>query len=138
VDLAAALLRLGVGLIFVFAGLEKVIRGPALTADYFASLNIPFPELAAPMISWLELLGGAALLAGLTTRILGFAFTVEMLVALAFARLPSAQSAGGVVEAVAGLRLEMMLALASAALTVLGPGSWAVDAWVRRRRQPGR
>jgi hypothetical protein len=32
----------------------------------------------------------------------------------------------------------MMLALASAALTVLGPGSWAVDAWVRRRRQPGR
>ncbi len=120
------------GPIFLVAGLEKVLRGPSVTAAYFSSLGIPFPELAAPVVSWLELLGGTAVLTGFATRSFGTAFALEMLVAIALARVPAALQAGSVVEAFTALRLEVLLALASAALAVSGGGSWGVDSLLHR------
>ncbi len=66
-DLAATLLRVSMGLLFLaHAGLKLFIFTPAGTAAYFASLGLPGP--LAYLVIAAELLGGIALILGLYTR----------------------------------------------------------------------
>lgn len=50
-------------------------------AEFFSSLNLPHPVLAAHFVSGLELAGGIALVLGLATRPFGLMLTVNMLAA---------------------------------------------------------
>jgi putative oxidoreductase len=135
VSLAAVLLRLGVGATFLVAGLEKVVRGPTFTTDYFASLNIPFPGVVGPLIGWFELVAGLCLLIGIGTTVIAALLAIEMLVAILVARLPEAAQAFSVVDAFVAVRLEVVLALAAASLALLGAGRWSVDALLSARRR---
>ncbi len=132
-SVASLLLRLGVGTTFVFAGLEKVARGPEATAEYFSSLGVPLPDLAAPIISWFELIGGLMLLLGLATVPLACLFAAEMIFVLLLVRLPQATVAFSVVDSFLAVRLEVLLAAAAGALAMLGPGTWSLDGAFRRR-----
>jgi putative oxidoreductase len=139
ISLASLLLRFGVGVTFLMAGLEKVVRGPGYTVGYFSSLGIPLPELVGPTIAWFELVAGILVLVGAATTLAGALLTIEMLVALLLVRLPEAARAFSVVDAFVAVRLEVLLALAALALALLGPGQWSIDVvlskW-RRRRNP--
>jgi putative oxidoreductase len=135
--LVPLLLRAGVGLTFVLSGLEKVLGGVENVADYFASLGIPWPGVLGPVISYLELGGGLALLLGLLTRVLGVLFACEMFVAIVVARLPAAAAAASVTEAFTSVRLELMLLLAALCLALLGSGRLSLDAVLVARRRPG-
>ena len=50
-------------------------------ADFFASLNIPFPVLSAHLIAGLELVGGILLVLGLGSRFIGLLLAGNMFVA---------------------------------------------------------
>ncbi len=50
-------------------------------ADFFASLNIPSPQINALLVSNLEFFGGILLILGLASRITGLVLTFNMLVA---------------------------------------------------------
>src|SRR5215469_14682668 len=50
-------------------------------AGFFASLNIPFPSLAAPFVSTLEFAGGILLMLGLFSRPIAFLLACNMLAA---------------------------------------------------------
>jgi putative oxidoreductase len=129
---ASLLLRLGVGAVFFIAGLEKLARGTQATTAYFASLNVPFPELTAPLISWFELIGGALLLVGLATVPVAALFLAEMLYVLLWVRIAEATRAFSLIDSFLAIRLELLLALAAAALVFLGAGRWSLDAAGRR------
>ena len=133
VGAASLLLRLGVGTVFLFAGLEKVARGTEFTTAYFSSLGVPLPELMAPVISWFELIGGACLLLGLATLLFAVLFALEMLFVILFIRLPEASTAFSLVDAFLTVRLEMLLVLAATAIALLGSGRWSMDFLIRRR-----
>ena len=133
-SLAPVLLRLGVGLTFFFAGLEKVVRGPDYVIPYFSEFGIVWPEISGPMVSYFELIGAICLLLGLGTRLLGVLFACEMLVVLAVVRMPDAAVADSVVDAFVNLRLELLIALAATSLALLGAGRWSVDARLHCRR----
>jgi putative oxidoreductase len=136
-SLASLLLRLGVGATFFFAGLEKVARGPAYDAAYFGSLGVPLPDVTGPLVSWFELVGGVCLVVGALAAVIAVLFAVEMLFVIGFVRLAEASLAFSVVDAFSALRLEVLLALASTAIALLGPGRWSVEEWLRRRRGGG-
>ena len=76
-------------LTFLFAGLEKVVRGPGYSGPYFVELRIAWPQILGPLVSYFELIGAVCLLLGLATRILGVLFACEMIVAIAVVRLRS-------------------------------------------------
>lgn len=80
----AAVARIGVGTMFMLSGWGKVHKLDSF-ARYFAELGIPFPELQAPFVASLELVGGLLLILGVGTRIFGFLLGCTMLVALATA-----------------------------------------------------
>ena len=53
----------------------------AKIAEFFASLNIPFPEFSADFISGLEFFCGLLLILGFASRLTGFLLAANMLVA---------------------------------------------------------
>nr|WP_295462643.1 DoxX family protein [Mesorhizobium sp.] len=66
-DLAAAILRVSMGLLFLaHAGLKLFVFTPAGTAGYFASLGLPEP--LAYLVIAAELFGGIALILGVYSR----------------------------------------------------------------------
>ncbi len=78
---AAALLRLSLGGLFLaHAGLKVLVFTPAGTAKFFASLGLPGP--LAYLVIVAELVGGAALIAGVYSRIVALALTPILLGAI--------------------------------------------------------
>jgi uncharacterized membrane protein YphA (DoxX/SURF4 family) len=134
-SLAPLLLRIGVGAVFLLAGLEKVVRGPEFVIPYFSEFGIVWPEISGPVISYFELVGAICLLLGLGTRLLAVMFACEMLVVIAVIRLPDAAVADSVVDSFALLRLEVLLAISATALALLGAGRWSLDAKLHRGRE---
>lgn len=74
-------LRIYWGYSFFQAGFGK-IKNPAPVIDFFASLNIPFPEIMAPVVGWVEAVGGICLLAGFATRLVAIPLAITMITAL--------------------------------------------------------
>jgi putative oxidoreductase len=63
----APLGRLLMSSVFIWAGIEK-LRNPGGTAQYFAGVHIPVPDVAVWVVIVIELIGGIALLVGFQTR----------------------------------------------------------------------
>jgi putative oxidoreductase len=134
-DISRLLLRLGLGVTFLFTGMQKVLPGTDATVAYFSELGIPWPELLGPLISYLELVGAILLIAGLLTRLVSGLFICEMVVALLVARLGIAGDADSVADAFAAVRLEVLMAIVASCLLLLGGGRWSLDAVVGRLRR---
>lgn len=124
---APLLLRVGIGLTFFLAGLGKVLGGTDGVAGFFGSLGIPLPGLMGPLIAYLELIGGLALIIGLLTRVFSLLFVANMLVAIALVSGPAMFGAESPVSGFTETRIEVLLLLSSLALALLGPGALAVD-----------
>jgi putative oxidoreductase len=115
-------LRAVVGVTFLLHGLDK-LGDPAGTEQFFASIDIPAPELMGPFVAVTETAGGLLLLAGLATPFAGLALTGDMLVAYLTAHLGK----GFFVED-GGAELVLLLAGASLALALTGAGRLSLDA----------
>ena len=121
-NIGLAVLRIGVGGVFVAHGLQKlIVFGIPGVAGFMSQLGIPFPTLSALAVTATELLGGLALVAGAFTRIAALPLAFSMLVAGLTAHLK-----GGFFLP-SGVEYVLVLFLASVALALTGPGAWAVD-----------
>ena len=77
-DLAILVTRLGVGLVFVAHGWQKLTdSGLDRTAESFARLGVP-ASFSAFYATFVELLGGAALIAGLAVPVAGVLLALDM------------------------------------------------------------
>lgn len=130
-DLGLLVLRVVVGIVFFMHGYQKVFgMGVGGVTGFFTSLGIPMPGVAALFVSYLELVGGALLVLGVATRLLGLALAGDMLVALFTVHLSK-----GFYASDGGYELVLTLAAAAIALALAGPGAYSVDAAVMRRRR---
>lgn len=131
VSLGLLLLRLVLGAVFIAHGSQKLwIDGIAATQQGFGGMGIPLPEVAAIVVTALELGGGALLILGLGTRIVAALLTINMAVAVIVVHL-----AAGFYAANGGYEFVLTLGVASLALVLTGPGRFALDALFRRRRR---
>ena len=73
-------LRLGLGIVFVYAGWSKFQS--VGTVGFFTSIGIPLPNVAAPLIAGIELIGGMFLILGIFTRIAALLLSGVMAVAI--------------------------------------------------------
>jgi putative oxidoreductase len=78
IDLAGLLLRVAVGILFLaHAWLKYKVFTPKGTADYFQSLGVP--RFLGPFSIVIEMLGGAALILGVGTRVVALLLIPQML-----------------------------------------------------------
>ena len=122
-DKGLFLLRLGVGIVFVMHGWQKLfVFGHAGLTGFFQTAGIPFPAVSAVLATTVELVGGVALIAGLGTRIAGVLLAFTMLVAVAAVHLPNGFFLPN------GYEFAFTLLLATGALALTGAGGLSLDA----------
>ncbi|WP_030253581.1 DoxX family protein [Streptomyces violens] len=123
--LGLLLLRLAVGLTMAAHGSQKLFGwfgGPGLdgTGQFFTMSGYPSGKAMAVVAGLTETFGGLGLALGLLTPLAGAAVLGTMVNALAV-------KWGGGFFAPKGIEYELLLTVAAAALTLTGPGRWAVD-----------
>lgn len=120
-DRGIALLRIGIGGVFVAHGVQKLaVFGIPGLAGHLGGLGIPFPTLSALAVTAAELGGGLALVAGFFTRGAALPLAFSMLVAGLTVHLKDGFFLPGV-------EYVLTLALASVALALTGSGAYSVD-----------
>ena len=130
-DAGLTLLRSVTGAIFMAHGAQKLfVYGLAGVGGGFAQMGIPFPSVVGPLVGFVELFGGLALIAGLLTRLAALGLTANMLGALFLVHL----QAGFFLPN--GYEFVLMLAASTAALTITGAGQYSLDARIARRTSP--
>lgn len=120
------ILRVVLGITFCVHGLNKLQQGIPKTIENFSNLKIPYfnfeipyPEALAVAVIALEVIGGVALIIGLSTRFLSFLFILLMIGAIATVKFPM-----GFLH---GYELDVVLMAMAATLLFTGSQFLALD-----------
>lgn len=129
-EIGALILRLITGFTFFLHGLSKFQGGIENTVGFFSSVGIP--GFLAYIVAIIELAGGALVILGLGTRIIGVLFAVVMLGAIFTVKL----SAGFMgTDGGAGYEFDVALLAMSVSLALSGSDMLSLDSLFRAKRQ---
>jgi putative oxidoreductase len=134
-------IRLMAGWVFFWEGVIKFVfvnQG----VGRFTKLGMPVPEILAPAIAVLEIVGGLALVTGLFTRPFALLFIGEMVVAILSTKislylgtsplaLPPVPPQTGFWAVLHEWRSDIAQLACSVFLLLEGPGPWSLDAALR-------
>lgn len=130
VSLGLLVLRVVLGITFLVHGLQKrnvwTVDG---TAANFGQMGVPSAELAAQVATYLEILGGAALILGLLSRVAGLLLAVDMAGAIFFVH-----GSAGFYVSEGGYEFVLLMGTAALAVAFAGPGRLAVGGALQDRR----
>jgi putative oxidoreductase len=111
-----------VGFTFFMHGWQKLFQfGLPGVTNAFTQMGVPLPGVTAPLVSVLELVGGALLILGLLTRPAAILLAIDMLVATLLVHLPAGFFLPN------GVAFVLLLLAGAVALFLTGPGAFAVD-----------
>jgi putative oxidoreductase len=126
--LGFTIVRVIVGIVFIAHGAQKLFGfGIAGVIGGFGQYGVPLPTISAPLVTFVELLGGIALLLGLFTRIAAILLAIDMLGAIVFVHFK-----GGFFLP-AGYEYPLTLLAVMVALAIGGPGEYAIEDRFMRR-----
>ena len=130
-NLALAVLRVTVGIVFIAHGYQKLFTfGFAGISGAFGQMGVPLPGVMGPFVALLEFFGGIALVIGLLTRLAALGLAFDMLGAIALVHFK-----GGFFLP-KGYEFVFALLGASVALALAGAGQFSVDAAISSRGSP--
>ena len=135
---ALLLLRIAVAFVFITEGIQKFLYPEALGVGRFIKIGIPYPEISAPFVGGVEIVGGALVLIGLYTRLAAFALVIDMVVAITATKVPTLLGYGfwgfagpggstGFWPAAHDARLDIMMLASCLLLLGIGPGKASFD-----------
>ncbi|WP_420954623.1 DoxX family protein [Bacillus haynesii] len=131
-ELGAFILRLVTGLTFLLHGLSKFQGGIENTVGFFSSVGIP--GFLAYIVAIIELAGGALMILGLGTRVIGLLFAIVMLGAIFTVKL----SAGFMgTDGGAGYELDVTLLAMSVYLGLSGSRMLSLGEIILKSRKEG-
>jgi putative oxidoreductase len=145
-DWSILLIRLSVGLIvFLPEGLQKLLFPGILGAGRFAAIGIPWPDVLGPFVGVVEIVCGAAVMAGLLTRLAVIPLLVILIVAVLSTKIPILLGHDFLIFHLPHLtrygfwsmqheaRVDLCMLLACVYLLIAGSGACSIDARLKRR-----
>jgi len=121
------IVRVILGFTFFMYGYQKVFQwGLENMTRFFRTQGFPLPGVFAFVASYLELLGGLALIVGFQVRWLALLFCIQMLVALFTTHLRHGFFYGPPDKA--GISNVLNLFGYALVLLIVGAGPWSIDA----------
>ena len=128
-------LRIIVGYGFFVHGFAKLDKGPEHFGHLLEALGVPFPALMGWITLLVELIGGAAILAGAFVPLVSVPMAAIMIVAASTVHLPygfssiklQAVTATGAKFGQPGYETALLYLACLAALVLGGPGPFALD-----------
>jgi putative oxidoreductase len=128
-SIALLLARIALGVVFFAHGLKKLTDvGLAGLTLGFGKTGVPVPAVAAYFTTFVELIGGVALLLGAFTAVAGLLLFVDMLGGLLIVRVWN-----GVFVGDNGFELAAALGVGALLLAVFGAGKYSVDELIEHR-----
>ena len=118
-ELAPLAIRVVIGGLFVLHGIDKFDTGLANVEGFFASSGVPAAGLSAPLVAVLEIVLGAALVAGIATRLAAIVLAVILVGAVIFVK-----AEGGIIGSA---ETDLAYLAGLVALTLIGPGRLSAD-----------
>lgn len=139
---AAIPLRLIVGFGFIAHGMAKLQHGPDNFNALLATMGTPAPQILGWATILIELVGGAAMLAGAYLPVASVLMAPILLVAMFTVHLPygfssvklQAITPQGAKFGPPGFEVDLLYLAAMAAILAGGPGPFAIDTYMERRR----
>ena len=132
VDLALLILRLALGAVFIAHGGQKLfVYGLEGVTDSFGKMGVPAASVMGPVVAFVELLGGVAIVLGLLARLAALGIACVMIGAIALVHLPN----GFFLPQ--GIEFTLVLLASALALVLTGAGRYSIDAIMGRRVEVG-
>ena len=126
------ILRLVVGIVFLMHGQQKLFGfGIHGTIAFFTHAGIPLPAVSAVVVTFVEFLGGIALILGLLTRWAAALLAIDMLGAIFLVHI---KNGFFLMPPKLGYEFALTLLAATIALAISGPGAAALDGMFGRGR----
>lgn len=135
-DVVALLARCGVGTVFVAHGWQKIQVGVTATGRNLDAMGAPFPTAAAVYSTFVELLGGAALILGLALPAAGLLLFLDMAGALIFVHAEHGLFLVDNGQVQNGFELVLVLGLAALVFAAGAGGRLTLDHRLFGRREP--
>ena len=138
-------IRLVIGFGFMAHGWAKLSRGPAGFARLLEQIGAPLPEATAWVSTFIEILGGLAVLAGAFVAVVSIPLIIMMLVAMFTVHLRYGFSAINTIGLTAdgpqfgppGYEVNLLYIAGLSALILGGAGPFSIDRLLaRRKREP--
>lgn len=121
--------RVALGVIFLAHGLQKLnVWGLDGTSAAFESMGVPAAGFTAFLVTWLEILGGIALIIGLLTPIFAALLAIDMIGAIFITHVDN-----GIWVSDGGYELVLALGAASLMLAVVGAGKFSADGLLAKK-----
>lgn len=122
-NLALLIARVGLGVVLVAHGWQKFHEnGLAGTTAAFGKMGVPVPAASAYFATFVELVGGAALILGAFTGLVGLLAFLDMLGAFVLVHMSN-----GVFVNEGGYELVVAIGAGALLLAVLGAGAFSLD-----------
>lgn len=121
---APLVLRVILGALIVWHGIDKFDTGIPMIEDMFRMWGVPAPGLTAPLTAVVEIAAGAMLVLGLGTRLAAMALGVVLAGALVYVKWDLGIISSGPMP---GAELDLALFAGLIAVIVLGPGRVSLD-----------
>lgn len=133
-DVGLLILRLGVGIIFLYHGWPKLnpnsmMKGTAGFGAGLKQMGVPLPTFFAWVVALLETVGAVLLIVGLGTRVLAILFAITMVVAI-FVAKRRAMKVGFSAQQATGWEFDFAMFAGALTLLFTGAGSIALDSVV--------
>lgn len=121
---APLVLRVVLGGLFVYHGVDKFDGGIDMVERMFDSWGVPAPGLTAPLTAIVEIVAGVALVVGALTRLAALLLAIVMVGALLYVKTDL-----GIIstDPMPGAELDLALLAGLVALMATGPGIASID-----------
>ncbi|OBA35839.1 MULTISPECIES: DoxX family protein [Rhodococcus] len=128
-DLGILVARLVLGVIFLAHGLQKFNSwGYEGTKAGFEGMGVPAPAVSAFVATWIEILGGLALILGVFVPVFGVLLFLLMLGAFFIVHVEN-----GIYVGDGGFELVAALGAGALLLAAVGAGAFSVDRFLARK-----